>query len=207
MISSLIRMYKAGWFSRIYQEFSNFIYDLINGVETRKMVLGNINPDSNHNDYTTSHTKTVIKSLNFVEDTLLNLEPYDFIDIGCGKGKTLLLAENYPFKKIIGYEINNEIFDVLIKNINTKKSNRFVLHNSDLNFEDINDHSVLYFYNTFQEPLTAKFFKYLEDAHHLENIVLIYVNALYSDYLDNSSWELLYQDNVSTQDIKIYKKT
>ena len=206
MILSLIRMYRAGGFSRISQEFGNYIYDLINGVETRKRELGNINPDSNHNDYITSHKKTIIKSLNFVEDTLLNLEPYDFIDIGCGKGKTLLLAENYAFKRIIGYEINNEIFNVLIKNINTKKSNRFDLLNSSLNFEDINDYSVLYFYNTFQEPLTEKFFKYLEDAPHLENIVLIYVNALYSDYLDNSSWELLYQDNVSTQDINIYKK-
>ena len=42
MISSLIRMYSAGGFSRIYQEFGNFIYDLINGVETRKREMGNI---------------------------------------------------------------------------------------------------------------------------------------------------------------------
>ena len=125
--------------------------------------------------------KLIIKSLNFVEDTLLNLEPYDFIDIGCGKGKTLLLAENYLFKRIIGYEINDEIFNVLIKNINTKKSNRFDLLNSSLNFEDINDYSVLYFYNTFQEPLTEKFFRYLQDAHHLENIILIYVCKIIYD--------------------------
>ena len=57
-------MYRAGGLSRISQEFGNFIYDLINGVETRKRELGNINPDSNHNDYITSHKKTIIKSLN-----------------------------------------------------------------------------------------------------------------------------------------------
>ena len=36
--------------------------------------------------------KAIVKSLNFVENTLLNLEPYDFIDIGVER-------QDFPWQK------------------------------------------------------------------------------------------------------------
>ena len=206
MFISLVKMYKAGGFSRIFQEFGNHLYDFIHGVETSKRELGNINNDPNLNDYYPSHKKTVVKSLDCVQNNLDDLSSYSFIDIGCGKGKTLIIAHNYNFKKIIGYEINKNIFKILSDNIRKQKSDRFILHNSDLNYESISNKSVIYFYNSFQESLTKKFFNHLEKSSHLNNIVLIYVNALYSEYLNNPNWDIVYQNNVSTQDINIYIK-
>jgi tRNA1(Val) A37 N6-methylase TrmN6 len=34
----------------------------------------------------------------------INLDDYTIVDIGSGKGKLLLLASNYPFRRIIGVE-------------------------------------------------------------------------------------------------------
>ncbi len=35
----------------------------------------------------------------------IDFSPFTFIDLGAGKGRTLLMASDYPFKKIIGVEL------------------------------------------------------------------------------------------------------
>lgn len=34
------------------------------------------------------------------------LQDYDFLDFGSGKGRTLLMAASFPFKKITGVEFS-----------------------------------------------------------------------------------------------------
>jgi SAM-dependent methyltransferase len=47
----------------------------------------------------------------------IDFEQFTFIDLGCGKGRTLLMASNYPFRKIIGVEIMAELHRIAEKNI------------------------------------------------------------------------------------------
>lgn len=62
---------------------------------------------------------------------------YDhFVDFGCGKGRTLLMASEYFCPLITGYEINSNTFCMLEKNIDTykkisKTSSKFTLINDD----------------------------------------------------------------------------
>lgn len=44
-------------------------------------------------------------------------EEFDFIDIGSGKGKALLVASTYPFKRVRGVEISQKLTDVANQNI------------------------------------------------------------------------------------------
>jgi SAM-dependent methyltransferase len=37
--------------------------------------------------------------------TGLNFQDFTFIDLGCGKGRTLLMASDYPFRRIVGVEL------------------------------------------------------------------------------------------------------
>ncbi len=42
---------------------------------------------------------------------------FTFVDVGSGKGRTLLLASEYPFQKIIGVEVMDELHRLAEKNI------------------------------------------------------------------------------------------
>ncbi len=47
----------------------------------------------------------------------IELERFTFVDIGSGKGRTLLLASEFPFKKIVGVELLEELHRVAEENI------------------------------------------------------------------------------------------
>jgi hypothetical protein len=46
-----------------------------------------------------------------------DLRNFTFIDIGSGKGRTLLMASTFPFRRIIGVELLPELNQVALKNI------------------------------------------------------------------------------------------
>ncbi len=40
------------------------------------------------------------------------VESYVFVDVGCGKGRALLLAAELPFREVVGVELNRELAEV-----------------------------------------------------------------------------------------------
>jgi predicted RNA methylase len=40
-----------------------------------------------------------------------------FIDLGCGKGRVLLVASEYPFRRVIGVDISSELGDIARRNV------------------------------------------------------------------------------------------
>ena len=48
-----------------------------------------------------------------------SLHAYTFIDLGCGKGRTLFLARAYGFHKAIGVEFARELVEIASKNLLT----------------------------------------------------------------------------------------
>ena len=47
----------------------------------------------------------------------LRFEDNVFVDLGSGKGKALLLASHFPFKKVIGVEFSDELHRVAVENL------------------------------------------------------------------------------------------
>lgn len=47
----------------------------------------------------------------------IDFEPFTFIDLGSGKGRTLLMASKYPFRKIIGVELMAKLHRTAERNI------------------------------------------------------------------------------------------
>jgi SAM-dependent methyltransferase len=47
----------------------------------------------------------------------IDFEKFTFIDLGSGKGRTLLMASKYPFQKLIGVELMPELHRIAEKNI------------------------------------------------------------------------------------------
>ena len=51
------------------------------------------------------------------EHTKSDLADFTFIDLGSGKGRTLLMASDYPFRRIIGVELLPRLHQVALQNI------------------------------------------------------------------------------------------
>ena len=78
----------------------NHLFDLINKVDTHKRVLKEDYVDKPENleagvMYMSSFKSIIFKSLNFIFNTETFFNEYDLIDIGCGKGKVLLVWNDF----------------------------------------------------------------------------------------------------------------
>ncbi|MGA2743212.1 MAG: class I SAM-dependent methyltransferase [Candidatus Sulfotelmatobacter sp.] len=56
------------------------------------------------------------------EEATLDFRDFTFVDLGCGKGRTLLMASDYPFRKIIGVELLPALHQIALDNLRQYKS-------------------------------------------------------------------------------------
>ena len=102
-------------------------------------------------------TRYLIRHLN------INYEEYDFVDIGCGKGRVLLVASSFPFRSICGIELSRPAFEIAEKNIRTYRSadqkcfNIHIQKVNALNFEPCIANTVYYFFEPFDIVTLAAF--------------------------------------------------
>jgi len=91
----------------------------------------------------------------------IDYREYDFVDIGCGKGRVLLIASNYPFRSISGVEVSPAIYLVAKKNLQIYKCVKqkcftIQIHNQDARkFEPSIANTVFYFYEPFDALVLA----------------------------------------------------
>jgi len=82
------------------------------------------------------------------------LDAYTFIDLGSGKGRALLLATAYPFRRIIGVEFSAELHHAAQANFTKRPDPRVDLVLADcLTYAFPRDPLVLYLHNPFDEKL------------------------------------------------------
>jgi len=85
-----------------------------------------------------------------------------FVDYGSGKGRALLLASEYPFRRIVGVEFAPDLHRVAVRNVAVFRSERQVCRNIEplcmdaLLFELPPEPLALFFNNPFEGPLMKK---------------------------------------------------
>ena len=102
----------------------------------------------------------------------IDFREFTFIDIGSGKGRTLLLAAEYPFRKIIGVELITELHRAAEENIaawRARSPARSVAPIDALcmnarDFELPADPLVLYLFNPLPEAALRRFVERLEQS-------------------------------------------
>ncbi len=61
-----------------------------------------------------------------IENLPIRFEEFTFVDIGSGKGRTLLIASEYSFRRIIGVEFSGELKAIADKNIRKYRSKKHI---------------------------------------------------------------------------------
>ena len=122
-----------------------------------------------------------------------------FIDLGCGKGRTLLLASDYPFRSIIGVEISEALSRIAVENVKRYASTRRNLPEisilcraiEDFEYDTIqrSNHVLVYMFNPCGEPVFAAGLQKLSClAAQGVRVTIIYLNPTYLEVLATASW-------------------
>lgn len=114
----------------------------------------------------------------------LNWPEYTFLDVGCGKGRALMLALKYPFGRIVGWELSPELTQVAADNLRrfTAEWRRDVpveaLAGDATGMELPAGPLVLYMYHPFAAPVMVRFLAGLRESLKREprEVYLLYVN-------------------------------
>lgn len=148
--------------------------------------------------YVPSFTSVVFKTLHIVKD-IMGSERFrqaQFVDIGCGKGKVLLLYKEY-FKNLniyppIGLDYDSKVIKSALTNIAsqsfTQKDIRvFCEDGKNIRKFIKSKEAIIYFYNSFQGKVFDDTFDSLKDLPH----VLIYVDPVQLNYLKARGYKIL----------------
>ena len=139
----------------LYEKFEKHRFDKRHGVDTQLDVnLSEVSIDSpNKHRGARYHATPPVAFKRAVKRLKVNLADYTFIDFGSGKGRTLLLASDFPFKRIIGVEFGEELHQQALSNIQryTAKHHSLIesIHADATQFLLPDGPLVLYFFNPF----------------------------------------------------------
>ncbi|MBI4524432.1 MAG: hypothetical protein HY695_11560 [Deltaproteobacteria bacterium] len=155
-----------------------------------------------------------------LEKTLAELQidyqEFTFVDFGCGKGKVLLLASSFPFKKIIGVELAADLRDIARANLKKYAPKKQLCKEMEIVGMDAAEFLippwplVCYFYNPFKEEIMIKVLNNIEQSlnRHPRDVVIVYVYPELDYLLQNRSflqtvrrrdWCSIYRSNCRTQ--------
>lgn len=121
----------------------------------------------------------------------LQFEEFTFIDLGSGKGRTLLMASDYPFRRIIGVEILPELHRAAQRNIEKYSNERQRCHCMEAicgdatEFPFPGDPIVLYLFNPVSEYGLRSIVRNLALSLEADNrpIYVLYHNPLLENVL------------------------
>lgn len=153
-------------------------FDLQHNVDTSGM-LDALQLDSPHphSVYTTAYHGTPPSQLRAILARWLATPPihpiqnYTFIDLGCGKGRAVLLATQLPFKEVIGVELNPNLAQIAADNLKIWQataracgSARILCQDASL-FPLPNGPCLIYLYNPFAKPIVQQLIEHIASSH------------------------------------------
>lgn len=126
----------------------------------------------------------------------IELRDYTFLDVGSGKGRTLLMASDYPFRRILGIELLPELHGVAVENITKYKSDSQQCFAIESIYGDVRELKflpepmVLYLFNPLPEAGLVELLKNLEDSlrEHPRPVYILYHNPLLEHVAISRPW-------------------
>jgi len=126
----------------------------------------------------------------------IDFREFTFIDIGSGKGRALLLAANYPFRRILGVELFPALHRIAQQNIRKFKSDSQRCFAIEAICEDARaftfppEPTVLYLFNPLPEAGLAEMLRNLEASlqRRPRAVFVLYHNPLLEPLLTKQRW-------------------
>ena len=125
----------------------------------------------------------------------VDISGFTFIDLGSGKGRTLMMASQYPFGRVLGVELLPELNRVACENLRVYKSEKqrcFAIESvcGDARvFEFPPEPTVLYLFNPLPESGLSTVIRNLEASarNSPRPLIVLYYNPVYEHILSGSA--------------------
>jgi hypothetical protein len=182
-------------------------FDLEFGTDTSGLITGEELVSGKWNDlWNTAYYGISPSGFNQMMQALdLDWPQFTFVDLGSGKGRALLLASRYPFRRIVGVEIAPELSEVATANIQRftapwQTSREIESRNGDA-AEIVYPAGplVLFLYQPFLSPVLKRCLKNLSRSLAAERreVYVVYVNPVFEREMKNvpgleRQWERMF---------------
>ena len=132
---------------------------------------------------------------NAIKALPIDYQNFVFIDFGSGKGRAILLATEFPFKKIVGVELSEELHSIAEQNVRSFQANTSTCKHIQLLSMDVlgeslpNEPLVCYFGDPFGEPLMIEMLAMIERsmARTPREIFIVYYNPRSGHLFDRAA--------------------
>ena len=138
--------------------------------------------------------RTLLELWQVVSKPPFPLEHYTFVDLGCGKGRALLLAAENPFQEVVGIELNPELAVIARSNLKAARSRLDPLAPIRLIEGDAlkstlpTSPTVLFLFHPFEAPAMRRLLRLIEAQFSLRpgQLDVLYVNAEHAVLFERS---------------------
>lgn len=161
-------------------------FDLRYGVDTGGLIWGERLGSGESGEYWATGYYGISPSVFWQAMDRLELRwaEYTFVDVGCGKGRALMLALRYPFERVLGVELSPELAGVANENLDRLAAEwkldvpAEAVAGDARHFELPSGPLVLYLYHPFAAPVMREFLAHLGACLDREprEVYLIYTN-------------------------------
>lgn len=116
-----------------------------------------------------------------------------FLDVGCGKGRTLILASELGFPRLLGVEISTELTHIAKANLERRGIAGEVQTADAAEMSWPDEPLLVYMYNPFgRATMRAVVERLLESVHSRPRpLVIVYFNPVHRDVFAEGEFELL----------------
>lgn len=183
--------------------FESILFDLINRTDTSRRIVNN---QGSHADlaipidgvhYVASFTSVIIETLRYVRENLdVDFDRYQFVDLGCGKGKAVLIYVE-KFKQPNGYPAIGIEYDKKLCNIATDNLSKMGLGHgyasiicddaANLTKYNATEKLIVFMYNPFGRDTMIKVLTNISRFPHW----LIYVDPAHQNLLEEFGYKVL----------------
>lgn len=185
---------KRGFIPTIKLIISELMYDKNKKLDTSKLSeLHSLNISGENLKYANAYMPTnkfvLDKIFNFLELNI-DISQSIILDYGSGKGRVLIHASKFNFKRIIGVEFAKELYDIAKQNIAKLNLLNIEVYNEDALIYDIPDGTnIFYLFNPFTEELMDKVLLKIEQhkRNYKKKVLIVYVNPICKGLLLNNS--------------------
>lgn len=148
--------------------------------------------------YQTFSRDAIFDMLNYLA---IDFSRFTFIDYGSGKGRSLLVATEFPFTKIIGVELSPRLDEIARSNIQifppARGRNIVSLCRNATEFQPPSVSTVFFFYNPFEMPIMIKVVEEIERVHSCSShpVYALYIGPKCREVFDRSKfWKIRFEE-------------
>ncbi len=155
----------------LWQASLDATWDWMHGTETlRRIRPAQLETDSENKSLATDYGATRARPLvRLLRRLKLPLDA-GFVDLGCGKGRVLLIAAEHGFRRVVGVDFSEPLCAIARSNIENYRRRRdlcseiLVIHSDVTQYSPRSDDSVFFLYDPFHASILARVLEGLRES-------------------------------------------